>query len=626
MKIFRFRPFLLSLALLSTFSAWAADRRQVNVETAGTLSEIITAGAKYKITDLTITGNLNGDDIRFLREMAGADFRGNPTEGQLSTLDMSEANIVEGGNYYYRDLRENYLAKANTLPSFAQCRSLQKIKAPMSVWAHEENAFKDCSNLSEVTLPHSMDTGNYLAETFYGCHKMQRLHIVHHPDRGGHLFEDGQGGVYYGSYYKDQLKSARLLYVPQQTEGSFVAHEKTETVAFSALQDCSKISEVVLPEGLVTIMDSAFTRCTALRKVTIPSGCQSIGSKAFKCCTSLTHVSLPSQLQRLYSETFAYCTALQQVDMPESLISINSKAFHHCASLQSIYIPSRVESIDWWGLFLGCTSLNEIKVSPNNLFFEVIDGALYDIDAHRLLVCQRSQEVVRMKEGTTLVNTYAFQGCTRLRELTLCKSWPTLGSSLYLKSYDLLDVLDGSRWIDSGEGFSLSSLESVNVYTPDDTLRTYDGAVYEKVKSYNSDDTFWELIYCPPGKVSVRIPSWCKIISMNLAYLPKLREIHCEGRRCPSFSDDFYEGVDLSRITIYVPDGEVEQYKGGYGWKNFPHILPESTAGIEAVTLPTDELPQAIYNLQGIPVKHPEHGGVYLYKYENGRTEKVVVK
>lgn len=50
MKILRFRPFLFSLALLSTFSAWAADRRQVNVETAGTLSEIITAGAMEQFT------------------------------------------------------------------------------------------------------------------------------------------------------------------------------------------------------------------------------------------------------------------------------------------------------------------------------------------------------------------------------------------------------------------------------------------------------------------------------------------------------------------------------------------------------------------------------------------------
>lgn len=623
MNIHLLKHALLLIVCFSTITAKAEhDRREVKVETAGTLSTIITEGAKYKITDLTITGELNGDDIRYLREMAGADFRGNTTQGQLSAIDLSNATIVEGGNYYYRDDKENYSTHNNTLPSFAQCKNLQEFKAPMSVYKHEQYAFYGCTELCEVTLPHSLDTGNYLSQAFYNCPKMKHLYIKKNADRSGHLFESENGGVYYGSYYADRLKEARLLYVPPKTEGTFVVNEKTTTIAFGAMQNCINVREIVLPEGLTTIMDSAFTNCAALSKINLPNSITDIAWKAFKRCQSLTRITLPNQLTRLNNELFAECVNLQQIDMPESIRQIRSQPFKHCSALKSIYIPSLVENIAGRDLFMGCYSLNDIKVSPNNLFFEVMDGALYDIDAHALLACQRSQEVVKMKEGTTWVNSFAFQGCTRLRELTLCETWPMRGNNSTIKSYDLLDVLDGSRWADKGEDFCLSALEKVNIYTPDDTLRNYDGAVYEKQQSYADGSTYWALMYCPSGKTSVRVPEWCKVMYMNLNNIPHLKEIHLE-KAYISYADDNYQGVDLSQISVYVPNDCVDIYKNDYWWRSFPNIYPESASAIDAIRQDGSSV-LSIYNLQGVPVNKASTG-TYIYKYPNGQTKKVIV-
>ena len=44
----------------------------VHVEKAGTLSSLIDPAMKYKITNLTVTGELNGTDIRYIRLMAGS--------------------------------------------------------------------------------------------------------------------------------------------------------------------------------------------------------------------------------------------------------------------------------------------------------------------------------------------------------------------------------------------------------------------------------------------------------------------------------------------------------------------------------------------------------------------------
>lgn len=66
---------LISICLLAlNFTlGLASEPVFVEVQSAGSLSSLIEDSQKNQITDLTITGNLNGTDIRFIREMAGRD-------------------------------------------------------------------------------------------------------------------------------------------------------------------------------------------------------------------------------------------------------------------------------------------------------------------------------------------------------------------------------------------------------------------------------------------------------------------------------------------------------------------------------------------------------------------------
>ena len=73
----------------------------IKLDKAGTLPDKIGRSRKYKITNLKLVGEINGTDLRMIREMAGRDYKGNATEGKLSVLDLSEAKIVKGGDYYY---------------------------------------------------------------------------------------------------------------------------------------------------------------------------------------------------------------------------------------------------------------------------------------------------------------------------------------------------------------------------------------------------------------------------------------------------------------------------------------------------------------------------------------------
>ncbi|GHV10603.1 hypothetical protein FACS1894162_5150 [Bacteroidia bacterium] len=95
------------MGLLLTFNL-QAQTVTIHVETAGTLPTLIAEGTKYQITDLTLTGDLNGTDIRYINEMTGhAANEGAATNGKLAILDLSGANIVSGG-YPYSSYPEIY--------------------------------------------------------------------------------------------------------------------------------------------------------------------------------------------------------------------------------------------------------------------------------------------------------------------------------------------------------------------------------------------------------------------------------------------------------------------------------------------------------------------------------------
>jgi len=141
----------------------------IHVGTAGTLSSYIPSNKKDLITSLTLTGDLNGTDIRYIREMAGIDVTDNATSGKLSVLDISGANIVEGGDYYYFSSSSSYYYSDNDTVGrymFTGTR-LTTVTIPNSVISIGNYTFRDCGGLTSVTIPNSVTSIGYFA--FEGC-------------------------------------------------------------------------------------------------------------------------------------------------------------------------------------------------------------------------------------------------------------------------------------------------------------------------------------------------------------------------------------------------------------------------------------------------------------------------
>ena len=142
--------------LLGCLSLYAADNdlitRQItiNLEEAGTLPDRIASSKKNKITNLKIIGEINGTDLRMIREMAGSNSNGNSTDGKLSVLDLSEAKIVKGGDCY---LNNGYDYTSNDVigsRAFLGCSGLTSLTLPADITSIGDEAFQGCSGLTSI--------------------------------------------------------------------------------------------------------------------------------------------------------------------------------------------------------------------------------------------------------------------------------------------------------------------------------------------------------------------------------------------------------------------------------------------------------------------------------------------
>ena len=200
MRNFTFKGLFLAIVfiVLGSLSIQAADgliTKQITIklEKAGTLPDKIGSTKKFQITNLKIIGEINGTDLRMIREMAGNDAWGDKTNGMLSVLDLSDAKIVEGGDYYYDDNGYHYYFTSNDKIgdyAFYGCSGLTSLTLPSGVTSIGDYAFRECSGLTSLTLPSGVTEIG--ARAFSGCSGLTSIYVYTEklPKMGRSVFGD----------------------------------------------------------------------------------------------------------------------------------------------------------------------------------------------------------------------------------------------------------------------------------------------------------------------------------------------------------------------------------------------------------------------------------------------------
>lgn len=257
------------------------------INDAGQLTELV-GDDKYRFTTLSIAGFLNGDDLRTLRDMAGCDNEGKATAGQLSDIDLSGAQIAEGGKAY----AEGHFTQTNVVGKamLASCEKLKRIVLPLQTTKIEADAFRNCSSLHTIEVPTLVES----IETSAGCTALTEINV-----QAGNSYYSSKDGVLLSGDGKN------ILWFPMGKEGEYTLPSTVTTVGDYAFRNC-RIETFHFADGLTSIGKYAFYN-SSVKEVSLPSTVKQIPTGLFQKCADLTTVHLGKNTEMLGDYVFDGC-------------------------------------------------------------------------------------------------------------------------------------------------------------------------------------------------------------------------------------------------------------------------------------------------------------------------------
>ena len=384
MKLFAKRYLMIFVLLLGCLSIQAADKdlitQQITIklDKAGTLPNRIGSSKQYKITNLKIVGEINGTDLRLIRDMAGRAVDGNDTtNGKLSVLDLSEAKIVSGGDYYWGDY----------YPGGSRCyyTSNDEIGA---------YAFRGCSGLTSLTLPSGVTSIGQCA--FMGCSGLTSLTLP--------------SGV--------------------------------TSIGEGAFEGCSGLTSLTLPSGVTSIGEGAFEGCSGLTSLTLPSGVTSIGDYAFSGCSGLKYIrcQINDEIETYLSKGHPFIPVecgieyylndkkITSVAIPSTITKLGKYAFQSCGDLTfvnvcwqspisagtafsgvdinkcTLYVPQGTKQDYWladvWGDFGNIVEYDPTGIDKVTTSTDAKEVSRYSVNGQRLSAPTKGLNIVKYNDGS----------------------------------------------------------------------------------------------------------------------------------------------------------------------------------------------------------------------------------
>ena len=181
-----------------------------------------------------------------------------------------------------------------------------------------------------------------------------------------------------------------------------------------------------------------------------------IGIGAFRNCSGLTSVDLPNGLLYIESDAFFNCSNLSTVGVPRGLLSIGDYAFNFTA-IKSFTIPIELESIGanpFWP-----SQLEAFVVDPDYANYEFKGGVLYDRRTKSAVLCPpaTTRTSIEIASGTVTISDAAFGGCSGIVEITIPSSVTKIKSGAFNACTSLKTV-----HVSGGDAYRVKDMMSVS--------------------------------------------------------------------------------------------------------------------------------------------------------------------
>ena len=354
------------------------------------LEEIDLNGAKFlnsyvfsgctALTDVVVPESVIGLNADVFKDCTGL----KTAEVKVGNLNGSASSMGNAGNGWFRN-----------------CTSLETVVFADGLLRLENYAFENCSALTFVRLPSTL----------------QRL------------------GVGYGAF--KNCTSLASITVP----AGVTAIENSEFVG------CASLKEIIFEGSVTKIGNASFDGCAALDTIDL-SQVNSVGNNAFRGCAALEYVNLP-QAATIGANSFESCSALKEASIPK-VAKISNYAFSNCGKLVSVSAAAATEAGDF--AFFGCASLEsislpELKTLGKSAFAgcsslkEFVAPNLTSIGDYAFCEVSESEDGTSVYNGcpltgldltnVTSVGKYALAGLTQIKELVIPSGAMSVGEGAF---------------------------------------------------------------------------------------------------------------------------------------------------------------------------------------------------
>ena len=302
-------------------------------------------------------------------------------------------------------------------------------------------------------------------------------------------------------------KNASEIVIPVSFNGKPVT-----ALGENFLRENTKIEKITIPASIKRIPNYAFYKCTKLSEVVLNEGLEEIGMHAFDSC-KLKKLIIPSTCVTIDQFAFEYNNDLYHIYLPSSVQTVNQFAFYSINS--SAYICIEHSSVPSWGsywrsgttVYTSCTKLVEgedfnyairnfsgnyavtvlrLSEATSQLQSYAFPNEIENISDIRVAQSLFQNNVnIRSVDlsSVTRIGDYAFSGCSNLNSVTFSSALTVFGGHAFdsCSSLTKLEIPDGVTEIQS---FAFNACSNITyVFIPASVITINSYAFYDCLKA-----------------------------------------------------------------------------------------------------------------------------------------------